>query len=103
MRMLGSLTRIRVTPLPTAYLVGTTAIAGSPADAPVQRLVQLFTHSNAHNQVFPTNTAVAWQWSDAAGNWRFDNLDPAQRYGVIAYDHTGTYDPVVKLNLIPTP
>lgn len=102
MRMLGSLARIRVEPLPSAYLEGTTAVAGSP-DSPVQRLVQIFTHSNAHGQVFPTNAIIRWQWSDPAGNWRFDNLDPSQRYGVIAYDHTGTYDPVVKLNLIPTP
>ena len=32
----------------------------------------------------------------------FRNLDPARKYHAIAYDHTGQYDPVIKLNLIPT-
>ncbi|MCC4116343.1 hypothetical protein LLG90_13365 [Aromatoleum toluclasticum] len=60
-------------------------------------------YNNAHGAMLPAVEVVRWMWSDPAGNWQFNNLDPAQRYGVIAYDHTGTYDPVVKLNLIPTP
>jgi len=87
---------------PTATLSGTTKVAGSP-DAPVQRLVQLFTGANPFGLAFPNATMVGWRFSDAGGNWQFSNLDPAQTYHVIAYDHTGTYDPVVKLNLTPTP
>ena len=45
---------------------------------------------------------VKWMQSDADGNWEFRNLDPALRYHVIAYDHTGVHDPVIKMNLVPT-
>lgn len=86
---------------PIGYLSGTAKISGAP-DVPVKRLVQLFTSSNAHGTAFPTAVAVDWQWSAADGSWRFDGLDPAQKYNVIAYDHSGQYDPVVKLNLVPS-
>lgn len=91
-----------VAPLP-GVLAGTTAVAGSP-DMAVQRRVQLFVSGtlNAHGQVFPTTTIVDWIWSDAAGRWEFRGLDPAKTYGIIAYDHTGQYDPVIKLGLVPS-
>ncbi|NMG56642.1 hypothetical protein [Aromatoleum aromaticum] len=82
-------------------LFGSTTIAGTP-EAAVPRRVQLFVSQNAHGQVFPSNTLVDWCWSDAAGDWHFDNLDPTKKYHVIAYDHTGVHDPVIKLNLVPS-
>lgn len=97
-----SSTRIRtVTPQP-GILYGTTVIGGLP-DVPVRRRVQLFQSGpNAHGMLFPNNsTVLRWQWSGTDGSYRFEGLDPAQRYHIIAYDHTGVHDPVVKLNLVP--
>ena len=90
-----------IVPPGVGRLSGTLKEVGPP-EAPVQRLVQLFTAENAHGQLFPTSAAIDWQWSTPAGDWAFSGLDPAKKYNVIAYDHTGMYDPVVKLNLIPT-
>lgn len=83
------------------YLDVDTVVAGLP-DQPVPRRVQLFVAANALGTVFPTATLVATQATDATGRCRFEHLDPAQRYGVIAYDHTGEHDPVIKTNLIPS-
>jgi len=98
--------RVQVTPIPPGVIHGTTVLAGTP-DSPVRRRVQLFECANAHGMAFPTAaTPVRWQWSAADGSYRFEGLDPAKTYGVIAYDHTGVHDPVVKLNLkpeVPTP
>jgi hypothetical protein len=84
-------------------LYGTTKEAGTP-DAPVRRRVQVIEAvSNAHGHIFPnSNSSVTWAWADDAGNWEVRNLDPNLKYHVIAYDHTGQYDPVIKMNLIPT-
>lgn len=89
-------------PPPSGRLYGTTAIAGTP-DAPVRRRVQICEAvSNAHGHIFPSvGASVAWTWADDAGNWEVNNLDPALKYHVIAYDHTGVHDPVIKLNQIP--
>lgn len=83
-------------------MYGTTAIAGMP-DAPVRRRVQICAAaSNAHGNVFPSvGAAVAWTWADDAGNWEVRNVDPDLKYHVIAYDHTGVHDPVIRLNLTP--
>ena len=91
-----------VAPLP-GVLSGTTVIAGLP-DAPVRRRVQIVeATSNAHGLVFPTiGSHVAWTWASDSGEWSFDRLNPERRYHVIAYDHTGQYDPVIKMNLTPT-
>lgn len=91
----------RLTPVQQGRLFGTTMVAGDP-DAPVRRRVQLFTAANAHGQVFPQTQYVDWQWSAPDGSWAFFDLDPAQRYHAIAYDHTGQYDPVIKMNLVPS-
>ncbi|MCK2088100.1 hypothetical protein MXC99_07900 [Thauera aromatica] len=45
---------------------------------------------------------MTWTWADESGNWEVRNLDPALKYHVIAYDHTGVHDPVIKMNLVPT-
>lgn len=78
-----------------ARLYGTTKNAGNP-DAPVQRRVVLY--------VARPLTPVAAVISDAVtGSWEVRGLpDLPERYAVIAYDHTGQYDPVMKTNLLPT-
>lgn len=59
--------------------------------------------SNAHGHLFPATVVFSiWTWADENGNWEVRNIDPALKYHAIAYDHTGQYDPVIKLNLIPT-
>jgi|GEM_PF-3445971 len=90
-------------PLPSGRLFGTTKEAGSP-DMPVRRRVQVVSAGgNAHGHVFPVVASFStWTWADEAGNWEVRYLDPALKYHVIAYDHTGQYDPVIKMNLTPT-
>lgn len=88
-------------PAPTARLFGTTVIAGTP-DTPISRLVHLLQGVSVRGMIGHSATPVRWMQSDAAGNWEFRDLDPALRYHVIAYDHTGVHDPVLKLNLVPT-
>lgn len=94
-------TRFVQTKLPGGRLFGTTKVAGLP-DAPVRRRVQLVSTENPGGVIFPISTLVAWFFSDENGNWEANNLDPALKYHVIAYDHTGQYDPVIKMNLVPT-
>lgn len=93
---------INVAAQPEGVLYGTTVVAGLP-DAPVRRRVQICEAvSNAHGHIFPTTGGkVTWTWADAAGNWSISGLDPSKKYHVIAYDHTGVYDPVIKLALTP--
>lgn len=90
-------------PKRAGYLRGTTAIAGSP-DTPVRRRVQVTAATgNAHGHIFPAvSTDTTWVCADESGNWEVRNLDPALKYHVIAYDHTGVHDPVIKMNLVPT-
>lgn len=84
-------------------LYGTTREAGTP-DSPIRRRVQIVSaSSNAHGHVFPQAPIFStWAWADENGNWEVRNLNPTLKYHVIAYDHLGQYDPVIKLNLIPT-
>lgn len=84
-------------------LHGTTAVAGTP-DEPVRRRVQVVAAGgNAHGHIFPIiGSLYTWVWADASGHWECRYLDPARRYHVIAYDHTGVHDPVIKMNLVPT-
>ena len=94
---------IQVVPPKIGRLFGTTKIAGTP-DAPTRRRVQVvLADSNAHGLAFPAPAeSSTWTWAHENGNWEVRNLDPARKYHAIAYDHTGQYDPVVKMNLIPT-
>lgn len=84
-------------------LYGSTKVAGAP-ETPVRRRVQVVeARENAHGHVFPTDgMRSTWVWADEAGNWEVRLLDPAKKYHAIAYDHTGQYDPVIKMNLTPT-
>lgn len=80
------------------YVSGTTKIAGAP-DQAVTRRAQLL--RSVRNPVL-----VGEVYSDAAGGWIVENIAkrPAgDGYTAIAYDHTGTYDPVAKAGLVPTP
>lgn len=82
-------------------LFGTTKNAGAP-DEPATRRVHLLNaevQSLISVQATPLGETTI---SSDSGYWEFKNLDPSKKYHVIAYDHTGQYDPVVKMNLIPT-
>lgn len=70
----------------------TTEIKGSP-NMPVSRRVRL------HEQI--TGNFVKETWSDAAGNYTFDYIDPSRRYYAVAFDHTGAYQGVVADQLVP--
>lgn len=85
----------------SGYLFGTTAIAGTP-DTPARRRVQIWERDAASPSFFFGARPVDDTMSDAAGAWRIDGLDPQKRYAVLAYDHTGVHDPVIKMNLVPT-
>lgn len=85
----------------SGYVEGSIKFAGPP-DTPAQARVQLFKFYNAHNQIFPGNTIISWALTDFDGVYRFENLDPNTTYGIVAYDVTGQYDPVIKMNLVPT-
>jgi hypothetical protein len=80
-------------------LAGTTAIAGTPDTPAPARSVQLL-----RGRIDPA--LIRETISDASGAWSFDGIqgrDPGDGYTVIAYDHTGTHDPVAKADLIPSP
>lgn len=85
---------------PPGFLHGSTAVAGSP-NTMVPRRVQVFLPGSARG-VLPAAELAATTASDVAGAWYVDGLDPTKKYAVIAYDHTGRYDPVVRLNLTPS-
>lgn len=87
---------------PSGRLFGTTKTAGTP-DAPASRLVHLIRGTPAiRGMLVGDSTPLQWVQSDTQGNWEFGLLDPSLRYHVIAYDHTGVHDPVIKMNLVPT-
>lgn len=46
---------------------------------------------------------VAETWSEPDGTYRLENLDPAQDYVVIAWDHTGEYNAVIRDRVRPAP
>ena len=73
-------------------IAGTVKEKGQP-DQPLVRRVQLISEN--------TNLLVAETWSDATGNYRFEFIDPAQRYTVVSYDHEHVYRAVIADNLTP--
>lgn len=73
-------------------IAGTVKEKGSP-DQPLMRQVLLISEN--------ARTLVADTWSDANGNYRFERIDPAQRYTVVSYDHLHLYRAVVADNLRP--
>jgi len=65
-----------------------------PAAIPVARRVALL--------VEPTMQHVAETWSDpATGAYRFDGLNPAARFTVVAFDHLHDWRAVIADNLAP--
>ena len=62
-------------------------------DQPLVRQVLLYSEN--------THQLVADVWSDAAGNYRFERIDPAQRYTVISTDYKQMYRAVIADNLRP--
>ncbi|SIQ96700.1 hypothetical protein SAMN05421829_108171 [Aromatoleum tolulyticum] len=85
------------------FLEGTTKVVGTP-DAPVSRRVHLIMQISARAELaFPGRIARS-AWSDpVTGAWRFDYINAAAKFAVLAYDHTGVNDPAAKVGLIPTP
>ena len=73
-------------------IAGTVKEKGIP-DQPLERRVQLFSEN--------TRLLVAETWSDANGDYRFEVIDPTQRYTVVSYDHKHLYRAVIADNLEP--
>ena len=73
-------------------IAGTVKEKGQP-DQPLVRRVQLISEN--------TRVLVAETWSDTTGAYRFDYIDPAQRYTVVSYDYKQMYRAVVADNLHP--
>ncbi len=71
---------------------GTVKEKGQP-DQPLVRQVLLYSEN--------THQLVAEAWSDAAGYYRFERLDPSQRYTVVASDYKQMYRAVIADNLRP--
>lgn len=66
---------------------------GAP-NALLQRKVQLY--------IARDGTYIAQSWSDpVTGAYRFELLDTAEKYFVIAFDHTGQHRAVVADGLVP--
>ena len=85
----------------TGVLTGTTGYVGPPERLGAC-LVQLLQADTVRSRMFPFASLIRQVRSHPDGTWAFDRLDPAKRYDVIAYDPTGEYSPVVKINLIAT-
>ncbi len=87
-------------------IFGTVKEAGKP-DSPIERRVFLSPSANSSFgyglydafRPFPTQAVFS---NPSDGSFEFTGLNPILKYHVIAYDHTGQYDPVVKMNLVPT-
>lgn len=76
------------------FIAGTVKEKGQP-DQPLVRRVQLLSDN--------TRVLVAEAWSDTDGQYRFDLLDPRQRYTVVSYDYRQMYRAVIADNLSPEP
>jgi hypothetical protein len=76
------------------FIAGTVKEKGQP-DQPLVRRVQLFSDQ--------TRVLVAQVWSDPDGHYRFDLLDPDQRYTVVSDDYRQLYRAVIADNLRPQP
>lgn len=73
-------------------IAGTVKEKGIP-DQPLERRVQLISEN--------TRLLVAETWSDANGDYRFEVIDPNQRYTVVSYDHKHLYRALIADNLQP--
>ncbi len=74
-------------------IAGTVKVDSSP-DYPVSRRVRLFDRRD--------NRLVREMWSDpVTGAYAFDGINPARRYVVIGYDHTGVHNAEILDNVAP--
>lgn len=74
-------------------VAGSVKNLGTP-DFPVWRRVRLFDRRDGR--------LVREVWSDpVSGSYSFDYINPARKYTVIAYDHTGQYNAVISDDLTP--
>lgn len=74
-------------------IAGTVMFDSTP-DYPVWRRVRLFDRRD--------NRLVRETWSDPiTGAYRFDDINPARLYVVIAYDHTGVYNAEIRDSITP--
>lgn len=101
-KQFGSLIKIRDQFVGTGVLSGTTAVIGNP-DTMVSRFIVLSAEmAFLSGSIRPCSLSfITAKWSGADGSWSFDKLDKGRRYTVVAYDHTGVHDPVIKAGLIP--
>lgn len=75
-------------------ITGTVKEKGQP-DQPLVRQVLLYSEN--------THTLVASTWSEADGTYRFERIDPQQRYTVISTDYREMFRAVIADNLMPAP
>lgn len=75
-------------------ITGTVKEKGQP-DQPLVREVLLYSEN--------THALVASTWSQADGTYRFERIDPQQRYTVISTDYQQLYRAVIADNLRPEP
>lgn len=77
-------------------IVGTVKRAEVPANVPLGRKVRLFRDRDA--------VCVREAWSDpVTGAYSFVDIDPVERYSVVAYDYQGVFRAVIADNLLPDP
>jgi hypothetical protein len=78
----------------TGFIASTVKEKNTPIDTPLRRRVRLYRDSDG--------LLLRQTWSDATtGNYRIDDLDPAQRYTVIGIEHLHNYRAVLADNLTP--
>lgn len=76
------------------YISGTVKRDADPVDLPLRRRVRL------HREI--DGMPIREVWSDGAtGAYLFVDIDPAYRYTVISYDHTGEFEAVVAAGVVP--
>lgn len=97
-------------PIPHGLFGGHWQLSGTTVEKdqmPISRTVELYVETSPQmrgGNIGPVKrTRIASQRSGSDGTWLFQRLSGEYRYTVIAYDHTGQYDPVIKAGLIPTP
>ena len=74
-------------------IVGTVMEKRSPSNSPLVRRVRL--HKSRDGR------PLAETWSSATGDYVFRNIDSAENYYVVAFDHLGNYRGVIADNLTP--
>src|SRR5690554_1378511 len=85
-------------------LRGTLNIGPDPDPAPGYQIHLFVETRNSPGGLTPSGLrSVGVFKSEAGGEWLCDYLAESRTFTVIAYDHTGTYDPVIKAGLIPEP